>query len=142
MYDNELQHYGVKGMKWGVRRAERDARKLAKLKSRGASANIQVENTRRIMDASNNSFVKGRVGKILAKQEKAALKANAKADRFAKKMVEKYKNTKLSSIAYSDPVYRNGRAFVSVGMGLAYRDDSGAPIFEISETSSSKVRRV
>ena len=40
MYENELMHYGVKGMRWGVRRdrlqksAQKTAKKLATLKAK------------------------------------------------------------------------------------------------------------
>lgn len=30
LYDNELQHYGVKGMKWGVRRARKQVNRINK----------------------------------------------------------------------------------------------------------------
>ena len=34
MTDNELMHYGVKGMKWGVRRAQKRQAKLEKYRKK------------------------------------------------------------------------------------------------------------
>lgn len=39
MHDNELQHYGVLGMKWGVRRARKLTAKADKARAKGGKRN-------------------------------------------------------------------------------------------------------
>ena len=97
--NGELYHYGVKGMKWGVRRsqkrlevgAEKRAKKLSSLYAKS------VDNTRSV---------------------KSSLKSLNKAKRYTEKMVKKYENTSLSDIQmrrYKDT--STGREYVQILMG-------------------------
>ena len=68
-YDPCLAHYGVKGMKWGVRRAERK----------------QAKNVRRVERAYTNAGgEKGKADYILRKGRRKASKSNAEARDFEK----------------------------------------------------------
>ena len=68
-YDPYLAHYGVKGMKWGVRRAERK----------------QVKNVQRVERAYTNAGAeKGKADYILRKGRRKASKSNAEARDFEK----------------------------------------------------------
>lgn len=74
---NELYHYGIKGMKWGVRR---DIRNLANHRR-----NVAVDRAKR----------QHALGKITSEQKKASIqKANIEKKAYIKKTETDYKNAK------------------------------------------------
>lgn len=142
--NNYLEHYGVLGMKWGVRKSDREQRKatgaahkLAKLKSKAAMKANKALTTRYTMAATNTEGNR-RMQKLLKAQKKQTEKAQKKADAFAKKITEKYKDTKYSDIHVSDPYTRNGRTYCDVGFGLVYIEEGGTPIFNAYASGSTK----
>ena len=143
--NNYLEHYGVLGMKWGVHKSEKeerraigDAYKLAKLKSKQHMKAGKLQTTANVM-AYTNSYGNKKMQKLLRNQEKSVNKAQKKADAFAKKIAEKYKNTKYSDIHVSDPYVKNGRTYCDVGFGLVYIDqEDGIPIFNAYASVGTK----
>ena len=82
-YDNELYHHGVKGMKWGVRRARRAEGKYAKAgkargaadyeRSKGAEVMKKHENAARTLErAAGSQTSKGNGMRAIAAQSSAA----------------------------------------------------------------------
>ena len=86
MQQNELQHYGILGMKWGKRKATYDSKSNSNKSS------------------SNNSRFK------LTKDEKNALKvAGAMTGISAVQTIKNYKNAQsaLDAMGYGDKIYMN-----------------------------------
>lgn len=142
--NNYLEHYGVPGMKWGVLKSNREQRKatgaahkLAKLKSKQHMKAGKARVTQKVM-TDTNSEGNRHMQKLLKAQTKQAEKAQKKADAFAKKITEKYKDTKYSDIHVSDPYTRNGRTYCDVGFGLVYIEEGGTPIFNAHASGSTK----
>lgn len=88
--------------------------------------------------AVTNTEGNRRMQKLLKAQKKQTEKAQKKADAFAKKITEKYKDTKYSDIHVSDPYTRNGRTYCDVGFGLVYIEEGGTPIFNAYASGSTK----
>lgn len=97
-----LAHYGVPGMKWGVRKAEsskgssfrekRALRKLAKAVNKVNKANAQLQSKTKFMTVEgspNVTMVQNR--KAAAKYNKAAAKYN----RLMSKQLQKYGDVKI-----------------------------------------------
>ena len=89
MNQDELRHYGVKGMKWGVRRARnsraRDAARLKRMsnkldKSAAKSENKYQNNKQRIKEA-NRDFELGRISE--KKRDRIETKNTKKANKNA-----------------------------------------------------------
>lgn len=148
VYDQEsgeLYHYGVKGMRWGVRRdrlqksAQKTAKKLATLKAKEYSKAKNVATTMNVMNYTN-SYGNRKMQRILAKQTKDLDKASRKAQKFLDKCITKYKNTKYSDIHISDPEVRNGRTYCYTAMGFAGTEDGGSSLFNVTAGSSVKNR--
>ena len=91
--------------------------------------------------AVTNTEGNRRMQKLLKEQKKQTEKAQKKADAFAKKITEKYKDTKYSDIHVSDPYTRNGRTYCDVGFGLVYIEEGGTPIFNAYASGSTKTEK-
>ena len=117
---NELQHYGVKGMRWGVRKSEgsRSERK-AKRKAR----NEEIKEAR-------YQLIKGKHSKDISKAEIAYYEASGKSgEARAKRTLEKYakENVRLQELAgqrtsgekWTQGVI--GTSMMAVGLGMMYQ---------------------
>lgn len=144
IYDQEsgeLYHYGVKGMRWGVRRdrlqksAQKTAKKLATLKAKEYYERNKFNSLlRRIDDTSPSRKSEREFHKHAIKYNKAVIKA----DKFLNKSIKKYENTKYSDIHISDPIVRNGRTYCRTAMGFAGTEDGGSSLFNVTAGSSVK----
>lgn len=75
MQQNELKHYGVLGMKWGVHRAKKNADKAAKYRKKGntekakqyeaKSKKIESKHRKRVGDAAYDRVAKTSTGKLI-----------------------------------------------------------------------------
>ena len=116
---NELAHYGILGMRWGVRRspaqlrraANRDANKLGKLVVKGVEKAKTAGHNKAIAYLNNKPNAKQDVKDI-----KSVEKAIAKARKHFIKMKERYANTPYSNITMSYNVEK-GYTYVKVRMG-------------------------
>ena len=73
MIDEELMHYGVKGMRWGVRKERsgtpskrgRDEQAIARLEKQRQDANVKIRRTEKKLNAvDDKDFAKMKSGKI------------------------------------------------------------------------------
>lgn len=88
-FDNDLYHYGVKGMKWGVRRKSkisRDSRKLS-----DAATKYYTESNRR-----NAYFDLDPNDTFIPKYDKEIEKGKRKVQKLVKKMEKKYGSGNVS----------------------------------------------
>lgn len=98
MTNNELTHYGVKGMKWGVRRRldrNRRSYKAAKLERKAYNEELYEYGARK------------RIEKIQGKYEKASSKASAKYQKAKEKgspKASKYEAKAQNPFSYSHHV--------------------------------------
>lgn len=95
-YDNELLHYGVLGMKWGVRRnARKDAKEYARAKmfyGDGAGTRRKLINAT-VNQRSKDAEYKKEFDKALAKQDMSKHAAKAKRERKVKDVTQSTKKT-------------------------------------------------
>lgn len=114
-YNNELYHYGVKGMKWGVRRtpeqlgysSNRDSRRLAKSLS---EANQTAKN---YMNSRKTSYIEGGAGNRIfihdTKKLKSMKKYESRTDSLISKLKKKYDS--VEAVANIDK--KTGKQYVT-----------------------------
>jgi len=96
-----LEHFGVKGMKWGVRKERRSGTGAAKPvkpgSNRGKNIGSRSYDAKKLSNADLNRVVK----RMRLEQEYASLnkKASQKGDSFAKKLLQKEGSKALLSAA-------------------------------------------
>lgn len=127
-YNQELYHYGVKGMKWGVKKkhisekkVERAAKKLANLKAKEMTArdrfirDVNDSQAMYFLDDSSHDKVTRMVDKSREKYKNAQKKFTAEFEKVSKKLAD----TPYSDIKVSDGEhkYRSGRAYVQTLIG-------------------------
>lgn len=123
--DNELYHYGVKGMKWGIRKDPARAFEKAttyadKLKNRAAAADLKSSNyhAKTVKRMARPSFTdfgvakERRMQKKDARLEVKAKRANNKAAKFERDMRETFKDVHIKSIPKS--TIDKGKAYVDM----------------------------
>ena len=76
MSDQELYHYGVKGMKWGIRRRQKIQSKASRqLKTRSRNANQRVKMASDALNSNDPEYIKSSVHPKDSKDLKTAKKA-------------------------------------------------------------------
>lgn len=114
MTEYELYHYGVRGMKWGVRRTIRQtSENVRRIRSAMEAANIERRQNRIERSVSRNKSLQKRYGVDYRNQNK---RYRAKI-----KDLEKLRNTKISDLSEAD--IERGRAMYTtmknVGISVA-----------------------
>jgi hypothetical protein len=131
--NNELYHYGVKGMKWGVRKARRIAKKDAKEYARAKMYYGEGAGNRRklikakVNERSKDPNYKEAFEKALAEQDMANHATKAKAERA--------RNTAVKSTV------KTGRGIVNAAMGnIGRASATAAAIYTVGHvTGANKV---
>lgn len=96
--DAELMHYGVKGMKWGVRKADKSLYKISRYEDKAAKYDVKSAKYAKKSEDRHAKYDLKRQSKVNRKMSKYRLKA-AKIKRKALNTDDDYKQLKLNQKA-------------------------------------------
>lgn len=133
MYNNELYHYGVKGMKWGVRRTQHIAKKDAKKYARAKMYYGEGAGNRR-------KLIKARVNE----RSKDPVYKKAFDDAYSKQNMERHASAaKIERRTRDSKKYAT--AAVSTGLvayGIAQRTGADKVIAKHAKTAYSSIKNL
>ena len=90
-YSDELQHYGIKGMRWGVRRASKKLAKASTTEERDkAMATLEKHRNKAVKKVQRLERRQDKLDKNLAKSTKQDMNKAAKLSEKAAKFEQKY----------------------------------------------------
>lgn len=149
MYNNalsELYHYGVKGMKWGVRRrARKDAKEYARAKmfyGEGAGTRRKLINNK-VNERSKDPNYKKAFDDALSKQDMAKHASKAKAERKVKDAKNKAGKTGrgMVNIITGHPERLGaGMAVAYAGYRFAHKTGADKAMAKMAKQAVSKLR--
>ena len=115
-YDEDvLVHYGVKGMKWGVRKAERNARLAGRFETKAASSRSVMDSSQAKLDHYNTRQAK----KVSSYNRQKLREWQAVNDRATKKTEKWEKHAQARREGRMDPTAKKFAIGMMVAGGLA-----------------------
>ena len=115
MRADELKHYGVKGMKWGVRKAERNARLAGRFETKAASSRSVMDSSQAKLDHYN-----ARQAKKVSSYNRRKLREWQEVNDRATKKTEKWeKHAQARREGRMDPTAKKFAIGMMVAGGLA-----------------------
>lgn len=143
-YNNEIYHYGVKGMKWGVRNkrvseysVQKSAKKLANYEAQRESAAKKLARDVNVASATG-SLGNRQMRGIIRKSEHQLQIATKRAEKQLNKMTKKLAGTPYADIKISKHTL-NGRTYISTLIGsTGYSPYDGTERYRVTAGTWSK----
>lgn len=149
MTEYELYHYGVKGMKWGVRKTQNQAKKDAKEFARAKMFYGEGAGTRRklikstVEERSKDPVYKKAFDDALSQQDMAKHAQKAKSERHRKDAIDQAKKTGrgIVNLATGHPERLGaGLAVLAAGVTIAHKTGVDRIIVENAKKTFNQVQ--